>query len=147
MATRSKKVIVSLVVVLLLVLFGFVFVKFYVFRKADTSVASKKADVEITVSDLVKSFEIDEKAANTKYLSKIILVKGIVDNVADTKNDTAAEITIYLKDKGKTSGVMCSFDKSIIHKDVVKSGDSVSIKGICSGYLMDVVMNKCALVK
>jgi len=147
MATRSKKVIVSLVVVLLLVLFGFVFVKFYVFRKADTSVASKKADVEITVSDLVKSFEIDEKAANTKYLSKIILVKGIVDNVADTKNDTAAEITIYLKDKGKTSGVMCSFDKSIIHKDAVKSGDSVSIKGICSGYLMDVVMNKCALVK
>ena len=147
MATRSKKVIVLLLVAILLIMIGFVFVKFYVFRKADTSVASKKADVEIAVGDLVKSFETDEKAANTKYLSKIILVKGVVDNVVDTKNDNAAEITIYLKDKGKTSGVMCSFDKNVIKKEAVKTGDSLNIKGICSGYLMDVVMNKCALVK
>lgn len=147
MAKNSKKWMVSLAVVLLLALIGILFVKFYVFKKADESVASKKADVEITADDLVKSFEADEKSANARYLSKILLVKGTIDNVADTKNDTATEITVYLKEKGKTSGVMCSFNKHVFKKDSVKPGDSVSIKGICSGYLMDVVMNKCALVK
>ena len=50
-------------------------------------------------------------------------------------------------EKGKTSGVMCSFDKNVIKKDAVKPGDSVNIKGICNGYLMDVIMNKCVLMK
>ena len=139
----GKKVRIILIIGATLVLVIFFFVKFYIFKKADTNVASKKADVEMEAGDLVKSFDADEKSANTKFLNKIIMVKGVVDNVTDTKSD----ITVYIKQKDKTSGIMCSFDKTEFQKSPVKAGDEVRIKGICSGYLMDVVLNKCALVK
>lgn len=147
MTKRNKIITIGLVVILLVAFIGFLFIKLYVFKKPDASVASKKPDVEITAKDLVNSFETNEKTANAKFLAKIILVQGVVDNVAETKSDTASEITVYLKDKEETSGVMCSFNKSVLQKDLLKPGDSVKIKGICSGYLMDVVLNKCALVK
>ncbi len=130
-------------IAVLLVLAAFLFVKFYIFKKADTSVVSKKADIVMEAGDLVKSFETDEKSANVKYLNKIIVVKGEVDNITDTK----ADITVYIKQKGKTSGIMCSFDRTEFQRNVVKIGDQVSIKGICSGYLMDVVLNKCTVEK
>lgn len=129
--------------VILIALGIFLFVKFYIFKKADVSVASKKPDIEMVAGDLVKGFETDEKAANTKYLNKIIEVKGVVDNVTETK----ADVTVYLKEKDKTAGIMCSFDKLEFQKNLVKAGDQVRIKGICSGYLMDVVLNKCAVEK
>ena len=147
MAINSKKLGILAVIIFIIAILGFIFIKFYIFRKSDVSVASKKPDIEITATDLVKNFEADEKSADAKYLSKIILVKGIIDNIADTKTDTIPEITVYLKEKGSTSGVMCSFDKSTYKKDILKPGDSVHIKGICNGYLMDVVLNKCAVVK
>jgi len=147
MAKRKKIITIGLVAVVLIAFVGFLFIKLYIFKKPDASVASKKPDVEITARDLVNSFETNEKSANTKFLAKIILVQGVVNNVAETKSDTASEITVYLKDKEETSGVMCSFNKSVLTKDQLKPGDSVKIKGICSGYLMDVVLNKCAIVK
>jgi DNA/RNA endonuclease YhcR with UshA esterase domain len=144
---KTKTLRILAIIAIAMAILVFFFIKFYIFRKSDVSVASKKADIEIAAGDLVKSFESDEKAADAKYLSKIILVKGIVNNVADTETGTAPDITVYLKEKGSDSGVMCSFDKSTFKKEMVKQGDLVSIKGICNGYLMDVVMNKCALVK
>ena len=131
-------------IIVIIVVFGLaVLMFFHIFKKADITVASKKVDVEIVASILQKNFETDEKTANAKYLNKIIVVSGIVDNITDTKED----ITVYLKPKDKTSGVMCSFDKTVFKKSSIKPGDQVKIKGICNGYLMDVVLNKCAIVK
>lgn len=121
----------------------FFFVKFYVFKESATTVASQKADFVVEAGDLLSTFEKDEKVANDKYLNKIVEVKGLVDNVTDTKDD----ITVYIKQKGKTSGIMCSFDKKEFKRKGAKSGDEVSVKGICSGYLMDVILNKCAVVR
>ena len=118
-----------------------IFVKFYVFKNAETSVSSKKADIVMLAGELLKDFNTDENLANNKYLNKIITVKGLVDNIADNKTD----VSVYLKLKDETSGVLCSFDRAEFKKSAIKAGTQVSIKGICSGYLMDVVLNKCAL--
>jgi hypothetical protein len=141
MSKNVKRIILAAIVFVALAVF--MFIKFYIFKKADISVGSKKADVEMVAADLVKSFESDETAANGKYLNKIIAVKGTVDKISDNKED----ISVYLKEGNESSGVMCSFDKSTIQKDAVKPGDKISVKGICSGYLMDVVLNRCAIEK
>lgn len=141
---RKKLGVLALIALILIILIG-IFIKVYIFRKADVSVASKKADVEISAGDLAASFESDEKAANAKYLSKIILVKGVVESISESKSDTASQVSVYLKEKGSTAGVMCSFDKTTFPKDKIKQGQTVYIKGICDGYLMDVVLNKCAM--
>jgi hypothetical protein len=138
---KIKKYILPAIILVALAVF--LFVKFYIFKVSDTSVSSRKADIELTAIDLLKSFEADEKAANTQYLNKVVQVKGLVDNVTESKADFA----VYLKEKDNTSGVMCSFDKSEFQKNPIKAGDQVSIKGICNGYLMDVVLNKCAVEK
>lgn len=139
--TRKIKLIAGAIVVVLTLFL--LFLKLYIFRNSDTSVGSRKADTELNAGELIKSFETDELSANARYLNKVIEVKGIVDNIADTKND----ITVYLKEKGKTAGVMCSFAKIELKHKTLKPGDTAIIKGVCNGYLMDVVLNKCAVVK
>lgn len=75
------------------------------------------------------------------YLNKAIEITGIVDTVALK----GQEVSIYLKENNATSGVLCSFDKGSFNADFMKRGDKITLKGLCSGYLMDVVMNKCSL--
>lgn len=114
----------------------------YTFRKSDTSVGDRRSDVEITVAMLVQAFESDEHAANAMYLDKIVTVTGTVESVT---TDTTA-ISVYLKESDALTGVICSFDGKAAGISSLNKGMQVSIKGICTGYLMDVVMNRCSLV-
>jgi len=118
-----------------------VLVYMYTFRKTDPSVASKKADIEISAAELLKSFETDEAAANALYLGKIIRVSGVVESVSED----SVGISIYLQDADAMAGVICSFDKKTNDISWVEKGSTVKIKGICTGYLMDVVFNRCAM--
>jgi hypothetical protein len=115
----------------------------WVFREAETDVSSQKADITMDAAALVQSFETNEDSANAKYLNKIIGISGNVDTIKVNDDN----ITVYLKNPEDMSGVMCSFDKSAIDPTSIKQGDKVKIKGICSGYLLDVVLNKCAIDK
>jgi hypothetical protein len=142
MAGNLTKILFSFVIVAIILFVG---VWSWVFKKSDVSVGTKKADIEIEAGALVESFETDENAANSKYLNKVIRVTGPVDKIVEGAND----VSVYLKKKGESSGVSCNFDKSVFKSKNVKckTGDLISIKGICSGYLMDVVLNKCAVEK
>ncbi len=113
----------------------------YTFRESDKNVASEKPDYAITASGLLEAFEKDEVAANTLYLDKVLLVSGTVESVTP---DTSG-VSVYLKESDALSGVICSFDKKSIDTAIIKKGLQASVKGICTGYLMDVVMNKCSM--
>jgi hypothetical protein len=115
----------------------------FVFKKADLSVSGQKVAFEIIAPDLLKAFEAKEDSANKKFNGKVISVTG---TVAEVKEDPQ-NISVYLKEKEATSGVMCSFDKSAVKSQDFKVGQQIRLKGICTGYLMDVLLNKCALEK
>jgi hypothetical protein len=138
----SNKVKIALAIVLVGIVSAIIVWK-YVHIKADVSVGSKKADVTIEASGLLKDFETNEDSANKMYLNKIILVSGTIDNL--TKND--AGVSVYLKNKDAASGVMCSFDMSAMDVAMFKAGDPIKVKGICTGYLMDAVLSKCSVEK
>jgi hypothetical protein len=137
MKTRTRLIIISVIVIIVAVFFMWK----WVFRQADSSVASKKAEVEISAPALIKAFETNENLANQKYNGKILSVSGII---SDVKEDPQF-ISVYLKDTDATSGVMCSFNKGVVKLKEFKPGEKVKLKGICTGYLMDAVLNKCAL--
>jgi len=138
-----KKIIwFALAVVLIGIIIG-IFMWLYAFRKADISVASKKADIEIKAADLLKNFTDNEDTANKTYLDKVVLVSGIIDKISED----STSVSIYIKNPEDMAGVMCGFNKAAIDKSTLKKGDEIRIKGICTGYLMDVVLNKCALEK
>lgn len=114
----------------------------YTFRKSAVTVESKKADVQIDAAGLLDAFEEDESEANEIYLGKIVSVTGKVESVSED----SVGISVYLKEDGDISGIICSFDKSANDVATIDKGNIVEIKGICTGYLMDVILNRCALV-
>jgi hypothetical protein len=138
--SRKRIIVISILIVALLA--GLLTLK-WIFAPAETSVVSEKADITIDAVNLVKQFETNEAEANTKYLDKVLFITGTVESVTED----AASINVTLKNPGEISGVICSFDKTLTQADSFVVGQSVSIKGRCTGYLMDVVLNDCALAE
>ncbi len=101
-----------------------------------------KPAFKLEASTFIKQFETDESKANAKYADKTISVHGVAHTVQTT--DTTA--TVFLNDGYSGTSVVCQFGREGNEeiKDL-KKGDLVTIKGICSGYLMDVVMVRCVL--
>lgn len=115
----------------------------FVFKKSDLSVASRAIEVEITVNELVSQFESNENLANSEFLDKVILVVGSVESV----NEDSLGISIYLKEPDDLAGVLCNFSSGVVDINTISKGETLKVKGLCSGYLMDVVLNKCSVVE
>jgi hypothetical protein len=108
--------------------------------KPHRNVAEAKAAV-ISSAQLAADYETNEQSSNQKYLDKVLLVSGEVDDI--TKNQLGQTIVVV---KGTDMcGVRCTIDDKKIAE--VKPGSAVSVKGICTGYLTDVVLVRCVLAK
>jgi len=115
----------------------------YTFKESESNVSSRKTDITIEAPALVQAFETNEDSANSLYLEKIIQVSGTVGSVSEDSLGYA----VYLKDNDALSGVMCSFDRASFDPSRVERGSQVIVKGLCTGYLLDVQLNKCSLAR
>jgi hypothetical protein len=137
-----RKAIIAIFLVVAIFITALVVWK-WVFKKSDVTMASKKADFEIESGVLLNEFEVNEDSANARFLEKIVIVTGTVNVI----NQEGQGYSVYLKNSSDVSGVMCSFNMTALDTNTIKKGDKVKIKGICSGYLMDVILNKCSVEK
>jgi len=139
---KPIKYILLAIVVLFLV--G-VCVGLYMYFMPNKSAASQKADYTVLSSQLYNEFSTDENKANAKYLNKIIEIKGTVNNVTYS---SAGDVTLSIADEGAMGGVLCTINFAELpkKKDFAK-GEVITIKGICTGYLLDVVLNRCVVVE
>ena len=95
----------------------------------------------LTAADLYRDFLQDETAANKKWVGKVIEIKGIISAVSDAGNNIS--INLEATPEG---GVNCSFLKKDLDPGFNHNkGDSISIKGKCTGFLMDVNMVDCVV--
>ena len=102
---------------------------------ADTK--DKEAAYTVNAIDFIREFEKDDKAANKKYADKIITVNGMVSEIE------AADTTVNIKfiDTASGSYVIFAFQEQYIAEaKTVKIGDSVSIKGSCSGGVLSEIL-------
>ena len=102
---------------------------------ADTK--DRQAAFTVNAIDFIREFEKDDKAANKKYADKIITVNGIVSEIE------AADTTMNIKFVDTTSGSYAIFafqEQHIAETKTVKVGDSVSIKGSCSGGILSEIL-------
>lgn len=114
------------------------------FNRTHTETAKLKAAFTYDAMTLVKEFEKDESKANAKLTDKVIAVKGSISKI-DISDSTQ---TVLLGVDESLGAVLCQFGAS--HKDEVtklKVSDVVTIKGVCTGMLMDVILTRCALDK
>jgi exonuclease VII large subunit len=77
-----------------------------------------------------------------RYINKIIEVNGTIASVTPADS---THLNISLKTGSDMSSVICTF-QNITDPSKYKSGEEITLRGECSGFLMDVLLNNCAIV-
>lgn len=119
----------------LLVLVAGAAIVYIIYHQPQRSVA-KEAAVVINAGQLAAEYEQDEATANKKFLGNALQVSGTVSEVSVNQQNKPVVILAGTN----MSGVQCSLLNDVAG---IKKGDAVTIKGFCSGYLTDVVMDRC----
>jgi hypothetical protein len=107
---------------------------FYVWNTPHRNV-SKETGIKISATALFDSFSNNENTANNLFLNKTIEVKGKVTAV---KVNNAGQTVIYLQSNDPVFGVNCTFSNT---PRSIKKDETIVFKGICTGYLDDVILN------
>jgi len=115
------------------------------YTRGNPDLAGAKADISISASQLLGEYSKDEKSANAKYLNKITSVRGILKSI---DKDHTGSISLSLDTGDPIAGVSCELDaRHLTDADKVHAGDSVTVTGICTGMLTDVVLVRCSAEK
>jgi hypothetical protein len=133
---------IALFVVFFLAVAG-IGVALYLFNMEPKDLKNVSPDFTLTASDLQKAFEDNESEATAKYVKKVIEVNGIIESVSPGEDNV---LNVTLKTGSDFSSIICTFPGTT---DPLRftSGTQVKIRGECSGFLMDVLLNNCVLVK
>ena len=115
----------------------------YMYNLKHTDMAKAKPDFVISASHLQKAFEDDETAASTRYINKILEVTGTIASVKPAANNV---LSISLVTGSDLSSVICTFP-AITDPSKFRTGNEITLRGECSGYLMDVLLNNCAVIQ
>lgn len=127
-------------VLILLLLLGFaVAVGYYLFNKAPDSTQQMPAVASIRAEELFSRFEMNESAANADFLDKVIEVQGTIQAV----NQDTAGISLTLQSNSGMFGVVCVLEDKEADLNAYSVNQQIRLKGVCSGYLMDVVLVRC----
>ena len=140
--SSSKKYFIAAVTIIIVIICGY-FYKEY--NRKPAGVLSMQTAAHIDAVELVHAFENNEAFANAKYLGKIIEVKGKVLKVL---NQADTLMNIFLGEPGPLNKVSCLMDAEYFKEYLqIKTGSIHTIKGICTGFLMDVELNRCVIIK
>lgn len=122
-----KKITIIIVILLVLCFFGYKYV-----YHSHKDIENANSDFSISVTQLISEYATNETEANTKYLDKVISVKGKVTQV-----DQATK-TIVIDEKATL--IFNEFKN-------VQVGESVTVKGRFLGYdelLEEIKLDQCS---
>jgi hypothetical protein len=113
------------------------------YNKPHTNVKSSHPSYVFTPKKLVDEFLQNEMAANKKYANQILQVEGSTYTISTLKGNSI----IIFKNAISKSNVICYLQPEENNKILkLKKGQYITVKGICTGYLLDVVMVECVLI-
>jgi len=122
----------------LLVTGGIVGYKMY--TKPHRNVEVAKA-ITVSALQVATEFENDETRSNGLYLDKVLEVNGVINEIS--KNQKGESI-IAMKGSDMST-VRCTLEG--VAPTEIKTGDLATCKGICTGYLSDVILVRCIVQK
>lgn len=134
--TMIKKVLV--VVGVLLIAAGIFVYKLYT---REHRMIEQEQYTSIHAQQLFEAFEENEAQANTKFLNQVIEVTGVVSEILTNQEN---KTVVVLKSNDPLFGISCTLEQSTSR---LSQGDSLILKGICTGYLSDVVLTDCIIIK
>ncbi len=139
--TTTKKYVLSVTIIAACIIGLYGYKEFN--RKA-VDLSSVKAQETTSAANLIAAYDVDETQANKQYLGKTILVTG---NIAEINNQQDTLINLLLGSAEDIHKVSCIMDvKQLENIKKYTVGKAIAIKGICTGFLADVELNRCVIV-
>ncbi len=123
---------------------GAIVAGYFYYNKPHRNVAATEPDFRLSADSLWRAFNSNEAAANVKYLEKTLEVTGKVSQI---QFDSARnEAIVWLEANPPTGGINCRMlsGQNLSH---LYNQPTITVRGICSGYLMDVVLVRCIVVE
>ena len=121
--------------------------KFYI-NKPHQDIENATPDFSMTTEELWKQFATDEQKAGHTYNGKVIELTGTVGRVVD--NDSVVSVAFIMEADSMFGDKSISCEMLKKYNDEAKAlskGSAVKIKGYCAGYIGDLKLNKCSIVK
>jgi hypothetical protein len=118
-------------------------VGYYMWNKPHAEIG--QPNFTITATELAAEFTADDAKATEKYVGSMdkMIVVQVSGTVASVENDSSG-VSLSLETGDPINGVSCVLDKfTKQQKTDYKVGDNVVLKGICTGKLTDVVIDRC----
>lgn len=135
-----KKIIIPAAAILLIGLC----IGYYQYNKPHKNIVKAKTEYKMEAAELFRAYQADELAADHMFLDRIIEVSGEINKVS---ND-GGHISLSLKSDDDFFGIICNLDEHSTHfRNAFEPGENITLKGICTGSLMDVVLVRCIEVK
>ncbi len=139
MEANKNKLLKTFIVIFLIGCLLTVLIGYYMYNKPHRDVRSEKP-VMISSVDLISAYQKNETEANQKFLDKAVQITGKIENI-ETNND--GFIVITMQGENPMAGVRCTLKDKIS----VQIGEVVTLKGRCTGFLSDVILIDCVLIK
>jgi RecJ-like exonuclease len=128
--TNKKNRVRKILIIGAILLAAAVGTAWYIFTDSFSDTAKEKAAYTFNALDFIKEFQQNDSASNKKYAEQIITINGRVTEIEQ------ADTTVNIKMADTTNGSYVIFafqQQDIANVKKIKQGDSVSIKGSCSG--------------
>lgn len=116
---------------------------FYVYstyNKPHKNLLNQKAEFVVKPDEWILEFDTDEVKALNKYLNKIVELEAEIIDIQTIENKTLWT----LKTGSEMVNIQCEMDPRFVKEALKygKKGAQVRVQGLCSGKLMDIVLNQ-----
>ncbi len=131
----------------LIILFILIFSAGYLYLRymPDKNMGKQAPDFLLTASQLANEYNLDPTASDVKFIDRIIEVTGKISDISTDQNEA---IVFILRDNEMETGILCTLTQEAkADAAALKPGDKITIRGMCTGMLFEVVLNKCVIVR
>lgn len=114
------------------------------YNKPHRNIANENPSEHVSASELFDAFSTNETEANTRFLDKTLVVKGVV---VEKSENPDGSYHCLLESDDMMFGVSCFFDSDQADAFLkLNEGDEVLIKGLCTGFTSDVILNHSTII-
>ena len=137
MSTKNKIIIaIALIAAIAFSVYYYIFI----YSSQNHRQVQSETAIAITSDSLVAKYQADEKLANSLYLNKAVVVTG---NLLSIDKNQEGKTTLVIGRSDSFSNVSITMSSNL--PIAQKVGESITIKGLCTGALSDVVITDAAV--
>ena len=130
--SKTKRPWLKRVLIAVFILIGIgAAVYWYIATEKFADTKDREAAYTVNAIDFIREFRKDDSISNNKYRQKIITING---RVSELESPDSATVNIKLIDTTTGDYAIFAFQEQYLSEaKSIKVGDSVSVKGSCSG--------------